>query len=140
MKTKTEEVPHEVKEFLEAQDRIIRYREAHPDVFETYEELASTYNDKLEAADKVVRGGALSVGPFEKYQVQNSYDADKLFEEVGMEKFLAMGGTIKTKAVYEVDPNRLKAAIAQGTVPADVVKKVHKETPKYHKPQKLVVR
>jgi hypothetical protein len=130
----------ELHELQEAQERLQRFREAYPDVFEQYEHLATDYNNSLEAAEKIVRARALSVGPFELYQYAQTYNADQLYEELGHELFIQVGGVVETKATYRVDAHKLNAAIAAGIIPKESVEKVVKRTPRYHTPEKLVIR
>lgn len=129
----------EVVEFLDAQDAIQTFKESNAAVFEQYAELAERYNTALEQADKVCRAKQVSSGPFDLYQFTTKYDAEALYNAVGRDKFLEVGGKIDSKTIYDLDKGRLEAAVAQKKVPAEVIDQVRKETPAFHKPDKLVL-
>lgn len=129
----------EVAAFLEAKERLDRLREAYPEVFEQLSELKDEYNSRLEAADKAVRARKISCGPFVKYQEQTKYDAEKLYDALGREKFLEVGGKTSTVTTYEVDRARLEAHIASGTIDKEVVEDVREVSPRYKKPEKIFI-
>lgn len=136
--TPLSEVP-EVADFVEAQERIQRLKDAYPEVFEQLAQLKEDYNAKLEAADKAVRAKQISCGPFSLMSVQTKYNADKLYEELGRSTFLAVGGAEKTVTELSVDRARLEAAIAAGKVPQKTVDKVRDTSPRYKKPEKIII-
>lgn len=140
-KTTTKRVPEdeirEVQDFLEAQAKIERLKESFPEVFEQLDHLAKEYNSALEAADKKVRALGVSCGPFDCYQTATTYDPDKLYEELGKDEFLRVGGVIKTITQYDVDKAKLEAHITSNSVPAEVVDVVKKVSPRYKKPAKI---
>lgn len=129
----------EVVEFLDAQDAILAFKESNAPVFEQLAELVDRYNTSLEQADKVCRAKQVGCGPFDLYQFSTKYNAEALYNAVGRDKFLELGGKIETQTVYDVDKGRLEAMAAQRKVPEEVISQVRKETPAYHKPPKLVV-
>ncbi len=130
------EVP-EVAAFLDARERLDNFVAAFPEVFKSYARLVEDYNAALESAGKAVRAREISCGPFECFEVRVTYDADKLYEAVGEQRFLSLGGTIKTQPVYEVNKDRLRAAIAQNALGAGVAELVEKKSYRYHVPNKL---
>lgn len=140
-KTKTERVPEseirEVQDFLEVQAKVQRLKESFPEVFDTLNQLSQEYNAALEAADKKVRALGVSCGPFDCYQTATSYDADKLYEELGKDEFLRVGGVIKTVTKYDVDKAKLEAHITSNSVPTEVVDVVKTVSPRYKKPSKI---
>ena len=129
----------EVAAFVEAQERLQRLQDAYPEIFVQFKQLAEDYNQALEAADKAVRAQKVSCGPFSLMSVTTKYDAEKLYEEVGREAFLKFGGIEKSVTKYEVDKGRLEAAIAANAVPAKVVEDVRDISPRYKKPEKIVL-
>ena len=133
-----EEVP-EVIEFLDAQEALQAFKEEHAAVFAEFGALAERYNAALENADKACRGREISCGPMQLYQFSTKYDAEALYNAVGRDKFLEMGGRISTKTAYDVDKGRLEVVIAQNKLPKDTVDQVRKETPNFHKPEKLIL-
>lgn len=133
-----EDVP-EVQRFLAVQSRIENLKEGYPEVFEELGMLVEEYNAALQAADKILRAKMASCGPFDMYQTQVKYDADKLYEELGKKDFLAHGGKISTVTKYEVDKPRLEAAITSGAIPEEVVKAVREISPRYKKPDPMAI-
>jgi len=135
-KTSPSEV-REVAEFQEAEERLKAFKEKNTRVFEQAEGLVAEYNQKLEAAEKAVRQRGISCGPFDLYQWQTTYDAKALYDAVGREKFIQMGGILSTQTVYDVDKGRVRSAVDSGQVPEDVVGVFVKNSPRYHKPDKI---
>lgn len=129
----------EVIEFLQAQATIQEFKQEHPEVFETFEQLVEAYNTKLEAAEKVCRAAEVNCGPFDLYQYNTKYNAQALFNAVGRDKFLELGGTTGTQTTYDIDKARFEAAVGAKKVSKEIVAEVRKETPNYHKPERLVV-
>jgi hypothetical protein len=129
----------QVQKFIDIRDRIHRLQEAYPEIFEQYQVMIEEYNTAQEAADQAVRALGVSCGPWEAFQEQKTYNADKLYEELGHEQFLSIGGSIKTVRKYEVDKARVEASIASGAIPKDIVDSFRKVTVKYHKPEKVVL-
>lgn len=127
----------EVEHFLDVRNKVERLKEAYPEVFEQLATLATDYNQALEAADKVVRGKQVSCGPFDLYQWSTTYDAEKLYEELGKDEFLKVGGQIKTVTTYDIDKAKLEARITSGAIPGEVVTIVKKTSPRYKKPEKI---
>lgn len=127
-----------VVDYMDAADKLREFKEEHADVFEAYDFLVQEHNNKLEAAEKVVRAQGVSCGPFDLYQYQTKFDAEKLYDAVQREEFLRLGGKIETVPVYSVDKNIFEAKLAQGAVPKNVVDVVVKTSPRYKTPDKLI--
>lgn len=131
-----EEVP-EVQEFLEAQEQLEDFKKQHLDIFREYETLVDNYNTKLGAADKTVRSEDVTCGPWDRYTEVETVDWQKLFEMVGRDTFLDIGGNIKTQTVYEGNKDKLKKAIAGNQVSAEDANHIIKVSGRYHAPKKL---
>jgi hypothetical protein len=129
----------EVAAFVEAQERISRLKESYPEIFEQLDILKDDYNTALEAAEKAVRAQKVSCGPFTLISIQTKYDAEKLYEAVGRDAFLRFGGIEKSVTVFSVDKSRLEAAIAANAVPSMVVEDVKDVSPRFKKPEKIVI-
>lgn len=127
----------EVMEFLEAMERLEQFRMQHATVFAEYERLAADYNQKLEAADKEVRAQQVTCGPFDLYQFATSYDAKVLYDLIGRDQFLRVGGSEKRETTYQIDKTKVEIAIQQNVIPKDVVDVFKKVSPRYHKPEKI---
>jgi hypothetical protein len=136
----TESFP-EVIEFLEAKAALEEFKQVHPEVFEELSQLTERYNATLEQAEKVVRQSESKCGPFDAYQVSVKYNAEALYNAVGRDAFLQIGGTINQTTEYELDKGRFEAAVSSPSnkITEEVLKTVRKETVTYHVPTKLVV-
>ena len=128
-----------VGEFIDAEDALREFKEEHAPLFDQLRELTERYNAALEQAEQVCRAREVSCGPIDLYQYTTKYDATALYNAVGRDQFLALGGQLSTVTEYSVDKGRLEAAIAQNKIAADVVPQIRKETPNFHKPNKLVL-
>jgi hypothetical protein len=137
-KVEAEAVP-EVVEFLDTQRALEDFKEEHAAIFEQLHELTDRYNAAFEAAEKACRSKEMSCGPFDLYQFTTKYDPEALYNAVGRDKFLQLGGSIGTSTVYTLDKARFEICVSQNKVPEDVVLQVRKETPNFHKPEKLVI-
>jgi hypothetical protein len=130
------EVP-EVQEFLDLKQEIDALRADNPDVFMRYNDLVDRYNTKLEEADAKVRSMGVTCGPFENFSVSHAFDAAKMLDELGEPTYLACGGKITQRAVYEVDAATVHAAIASGKIPKDAVDNFMTVKRSYHAPKKI---
>jgi hypothetical protein len=130
-----------VLEFLDAQEALQEFKEQYADVFAHLEKLVDRYNTTLEQADKTCRQSEVKCGPFDAYQISVRYNAEALYDAVGRDTFLQVGGSINNKTVYDIDKGRLEAAIAapNSKIPDAVVSSVRKESLSYHTPAKLSI-
>lgn len=128
-----EEIP-EVLEYIKAEIELRRFITSHQKVFDDFSQIVGAVNSARSQADKAVRAEDVSCGPWDRYQVQVSYDARALYEAMGREGFLEVGGKLNTTTTYDVDKAKVKAAIARGDISKSVAEVVRKETPKYHAP------
>lgn len=129
----------EVSAFLDIQERLLAIKVDNPEVFRQFDDLVEQYNTALEAAEKVVRNREISCGPFENYSTKAKIDAEKMYEELGEALFLQCGGVMRKKTVYEVDTNRVAAAIAAGKIPDVCVPEFQTVQRSYHIPKKIVL-
>lgn len=112
-------------------------RAEHPEVFSCLDDLLDRYNTAVSEAEKVVRAEGVTCGPFENFSVSVKYDAAKMYEELGEEMFLEVGGSMPTKVVYELDRGRVEAAIASGKIPEETLEHFRSVSRSYHKPDKM---
>jgi hypothetical protein len=131
-----DEIP-EVQEFLDIKQEIDALKANNPEVFIPYNDLVDRYNTKLEEAASKVRTIGVTCGPFENFSVSHTYDAAKMLDELGEEQYLACGGKIVQRAMYEVDSAVVTAAIASGKIPKDAIENFMKVTHSYHTPKKI---
>ena len=122
-----EAVP-EVVDFIIAEQELSDYVEEialkNPGLLEGLQQLAERRNAALEAAGKAVRAREMPCGPFEVHQIRTEYDADALYDAVGEERFLELGGSIETKRILCLDSKRFEAAMSFNRVGAEVVRVV----------------
>jgi len=130
------EVPA-VSTFVEALGQLEAFKSQHEAVFNQYEQLVTEYNQKLEAADKLVRQLGISCGPFDLYQFGTSYDPKALYDAVGHDRFLQVGGSVHTEKVYKIDKVKVEVAIQQNQIPAEAIDAFKTVAPRYHKPDKV---
>lgn len=137
VKTVPEDQVPEVVQFQEAKRNYEEYKEQNAPIVDTLEHLQAEYNRALEAAEKVVRSKQINSGEFQVISQSVTYDWDKLVEEIGVEDFRKMGGTLTTTTEFEIDKRVFEAQIAAGRIPASVVEKVGKTVLRYKKPDKV---
>ncbi|KPJ84926.1 MAG: hypothetical protein AMS18_16455 [Gemmatimonas sp. SG8_17] len=130
------EIP-EVATYMEIRASLEGFKESNREVFEAFDTLVQAHNTALEAADKVVRAREISCGPWEYYQQQQKIDVDGLYDALGREKFLSIGGQLKTITTRDVDKTKLNSAITRGDIPEKVVDTVITLAPRYHAPKPI---
>ncbi len=127
----------EVQAFEEAKRELEEFKEAHQPFYQSFMRLCEAYNAARDAADKIVRAKQISCGPFQlASRPSTSYDAERLYEEMGEAFFFAHGGSVEQKPIYTVNKPLLEAAIAAGMLPDEVVSVIKKVRVAYHTPQK----
>lgn len=131
-----EEIP-EVVRFAEVQARYEAFKAANPEFFDYLNAVTEEYNAAWEDAEKAVKSRQASCGDFILYQFATKYKPDILFQALGHDRFLAAGGVVQTKTVYEVDKTRVDSSIASGVIPPAVAEQVRVQEARYHKPNKL---
>ena len=129
----------EVAAFEDVRQRLAAFKEANKAFFDYLDALSEEYNQKLEAADKAVRARGVSCGEFELYQYNTKYNPELLYQYLGRDRFLEVGGKIIQQTVYDVDKGLVDAAIASKTIPENIAGEVRKKEARYHKPDKAVL-
>lgn len=130
------EVP-EVGAFIDTLAQLELFKAQHSGVFEQYEQIVHEYNQRLEAADKKCRQLGVGCGPFDLYQSSTTYDPKALYDAIGHDRFLQVGGSVHTEKVYKIDKAMVEVKISQNFIPAEAVEAFKKESPRYHKPEKV---
>jgi coenzyme F420-reducing hydrogenase beta subunit len=138
--TKPPEEFLEVLRFLDAKAALEEFKADNAAVFEQFAHLVDRYNSELEQAEKAVRQQEVKCGPFDAYQVSVKYDPEALYDAVGRELFLQVGGAISNTTTYAIDKGRFDAAVTMpnSKIKDEVVSLVRKEIVNYHMPPKLV--
>lgn len=124
-----------VAAYVEAEEVLQAHIKTNPEFYETLRALVEDRNAKLEAADKEIRPTLNSCGPFHLDKVTPKIDAEKLYEEVGLEEFQKLGGYKETVVDYRVDRARFLAVVERGDVPDEVKEVVLKVQPAYKAPK-----
>ena len=126
-----------VQEMVDLSAEIEAFRAEHVDVFLKYADLVDRYNAAREMAEKEVRKKGVSCGPFVNYSVRVTFNAEKMFEELGEEDFLKNGGSIAQKTVYEVDKDRVNQAIAAKAIPEECIEHFTEISKSYKSPKPM---
>lgn len=133
-----DEVP-EVRKFMEAQQKLQRIKEAYPEASAAFAQVADEYNSSLQAAEKAVKAVACSCGPFQVISTAEAFDADMLYELLGQEVFLAIGGKMKTVRVVEIDKDRVNAALVNGKIDTNIADSARKLTTRFKRLAKVEI-
>lgn len=129
----------EVSAFLRAQEKLEDWKKTYPGAYDELKEIQELYNSTLEAADKSVRAREVASGPFELLNYSTSFNANALYDAVGREDFLRLGGSVQTVQQYDIDKKQFEAFVAQKKVHPDVVKAVVSYGPRYKKLEKVTI-
>lgn len=127
----------ELDRFERAKSRLALLRHANEGFFEELEGAVEEYNDSREQAEQAVRGRGVSMGDFKISREFDEFDADKLFELVGRDKFLEWGGAEKTERRLSVDKVKLRSYVTAGKVPKAVVDQILTKQRQYTTPKPL---
>ncbi len=134
----SDEVP-EVKELEAIIDEITALKADNPDVFARLRDLGERYNSALELAEKVVRAKEVTCGPFENFSTVVIYDAEKMYDELGHDLYFEIGGTTEQRTVYNVQKDRVEAAIAAKKISPESLDEFRTVQRKYKKPGGFVL-
>ena len=129
-----QELP-KVRRYLEVKEKIERFKRENRNVLDDYDELISEYNQSLEDAEKDVRIREVNCGPFVACGEMSKIDVDRLYDELGAEDFVKVGGIIETKQCLSIDKMKFKAMSAM--LPQEVLDGCVTHTIKYTAPKKV---
>lgn len=124
-----------IKEYEVAERVLDMFKIENSAIMKTYGELLEELEQKRQVADARIRATDASYGKWERFSEQKKYFPDKVYEIVGKDKFLEMGGSISSQPVYSIDPKKIDLAIADGTIPEAGAEHVKKVTSKYRSPK-----
>ena len=133
--TKTPDEIPEVKEYETALKVLRMHEEDHAEVFSAHRELAEEVNQKLQKADAAVRAKGVNCGDFRISSVAVKYDVERLFQIIGKEAFLELGGASQTRVSWDLDKAKLELAAETGKIPTDVVEAIRTITMRYSVPK-----
>lgn len=129
----------EVQDHLVAKEKLDSLRTTYPGIFEEFEEIVNEYNATLESAAQAVRSRQVTCGPFEILNFKATYNAQALYDAVGRDEFLRLGGSEQTIKQYDVDKKVFDSFVSQGQVPANVESAVITVGPAYKAPKKIIL-
>lgn len=124
-----------VKSYESLEKKIRAFESEHADVFSEYYRLTTELEAKRKVADAAIRATDASFGPWERFSEKKSYDVPRLFDLIGEEKFLELGGTVDKAVVYNFDREALELNIAARKIPKSVVAEITTVTPNYRAPK-----
>jgi nicotinic acid mononucleotide adenylyltransferase len=122
-----------LKEF----ERFERAQEALEEALNPLQPLIEEYNAALEEVDGAVRARGISVGDFKIVREFDEYNADKLYELVGKDKFLELGGTESQIRKLSIDKTKLRSFIAAGKLPQPIIDQIQTRQRQYSTPKPL---
>lgn len=129
-----QDVP-EVAEYMEVEKQLDSWKAAYPGAYEELREIIEARNTALENADKAIRAKEVSCGPFTLLHYTVHVDENALYDAVGKDEFLKIGGAIQTVQKFTVDKKAFDTAIVQKKVPASVVTAVVTHRPSFKNPK-----
>lgn len=122
-----------LKEF----ERFERAQEALEEALNPLQPLIEEYNAALEEVDGAVRARGISVGDFKIVREFDEYNADKLYELVGKDRFLELGGTETLSRKLSIDKTKLRSFIAAGKIPQLIIDQIQTRQRQYSTPKPL---
>jgi hypothetical protein len=131
-----EEIP-EVAAFEEVRERMKAVRDANAQFFSELDSLAEEYNDKRAAAIRATKAQEVSSGCIVMYQWSTKYDAEVLYQSLGHQGFLNVGGKVSQVADYSIDKARFESAHKSGQINDEVYNRVVTKSPRFKKPDEV---
>lgn len=132
------EVP-EVQKAMDLKFEIDALKGEFPEAFMRLQDLVDRYNAAVEEAEKVVRSRGITCGPFVNSTATMKYDGQKMYDELGEDMFLQVGGSVEKVSNYKVDKDKLEAAITSGKVPEETLEHFRTLSRSYRIPPKALV-
>lgn len=124
-----------VREYENAVKVLDLFKIENSAVFKMFSELADEVEQKRQVADQTIRGTKASFGPWELFSEQRKYKPQELYNLVGEQMFLALGGRLVQTQTYEIDKEKVELAISSKQIPEEIVPSIREITPKYRSPK-----
>jgi hypothetical protein len=124
-----------IKSYETTERKISLFESTNGEVFKTYDGMLEELERKRQVADAKIRATDATFGPWERFSEQKKYDTTALYDLIGKERFLALGGTVTEMPVIELDRDKLELAIASKELSKAVVAAILKITPMYRAPK-----
>lgn len=141
MKLQVKAVPadaiKQVKAFQEIETRIMNFKSLHSEIFQQFAYLLDEYNDALTEADREVRALGVSCAPFVICGETTKIDAQKLYDELGEEAFLKVGGVIEIQRIHSIEKNTFETMANDKSIPQEVVDSCRSQSLRYTTPKKI---
>ena len=125
--------------FMQAELDLTEFKNKNAKVIVELEQYIDAYNTALEQAEKTVKALDASCGPFDRYLERTTVDAEKLYERLGRDQFLAIGGALNTKTEYSLDKKKALALVATGQLDPELAKETIITKGSFHTPKKLSI-
>lgn len=122
-----------LKEF----ERFEKAQEALELALEPLQSIIEEYNAALEEVDGAVRARGISVGDFRIIRAFDEYNADKLYELVGKDKFLELGGAETLTRKLSIDKVKLRSFIEAGKLQPEIVEQIRTTQRQFSTPKPL---
>jgi hypothetical protein len=136
-KTVPVETIPEVAKFIEAAAKWDRIKAAYEEAINAINTIAEEYNTSLEAAEKAVKANGVSCGPFTILSTAESYDANMLIELMGNEAYLKIGGEVSTIRKYEINKDKVNAALVTGALAPKIADAARKTVVRFNRLHKV---
>lgn len=122
------------RDFDDAEKVIDMFKIENSAVLKIYQELLDDREQKRQVADAAIRATGKSISQWDAFSENKRYYPEKLYEAVGREAFLKMGGKISTVQQYEIEGQAIDLAISKKEIPEALAAEVKKVTLKYRSP------
>lgn len=126
-----------VKEF-EQSEKVIELYTTDPEnreIIENYHKLLDERDQKLQVAEAAVRATDATCGPFIRTHATTKWLPAALYDRLGQQKFLAIGGKIGTETVYSITKEQAELALASKVIKEEMLPDVRKISPTYRVPK-----
>lgn len=115
-----EENARALEDWRRAQKALEDFEAQHPDLIRHHRHLVEQVVSTLGAIEKLARSQVITLGPVIHKQTSYRVDPDKVIKVLGEQRFLQIGGTMKTTPVLDI--SALRSAEKKGEVTSEEVK------------------
>jgi hypothetical protein len=124
-----------VAEYEDAKAMLEAFKQQNGPLIEQLRQFLEHYNQTREAAEKAVRAAGISCGDFDLYQQVNKVDGEKALSSAGREKFIRIGGSVKTTVSAKIGIKQWDTALARGEIDTETYEECKKLENRYHTPE-----
>lgn len=124
-----------VAEYEQAKAMLEQFKAQNAPLIEQLRQFLEHYNQTREKAEKAVRAAGVTCGDFDLYQQVNKVDGEKALSATGREKFIRVGGSVKTTVSAKIGIKQWDTALARGEIDAETYEECKKLENRYHVPE-----